>query len=420
VKKHLTSIGNSFGIIIDKPILDLLNIDKNTPLEVKTDGNGLIIRPLYDEAPSDDPADEPTAPPPPAPPAEDLSLDADDGVVPPPAPPPSGMAPPPPPPGPPSAEASVVDDPPGPPAVTEEPPDMTAEVPSHQASAGAGGAMIVVMLRDEEVLRQPLGDEPVYIGREKGCDIHLDDRALSRRHAKLERRGASIWAEDLGSANGTYVNGEEIKVATRLDGGDIIGLGHYRVHLDGVEEASSDTPVLTLDGPEGVHRFALVGEEVVIGRAQSCDISIGHKSISRRHLKIQISGREFVAEDLGSQNGIKLHGKRIKGPTPFAAGDALEICDFSITLGFLSDEEAEGDDDTNVKSEKKPRKSRTMLIDKSALVNAAYVDGDFENAKVGGKERGTSSSARIDTGEFDVDGNSGANKKGKVVRGKRR
>ena len=102
-----------------------------------------------------------------------------------------------------------------------------------------------------------------------------------------------------------------------------------------------------------------------------------------------------------------------------AAGDALEICDFSITLGFLSDEEA-AEDDTSVKSEKKPRKSRTMLIDKSALVNAAYVDGDFENAKVGGKERGTSSSARIDTGEFDVDGESRGNKKGKVVRGKRR
>ncbi len=43
--KTLTTIGNSLGLIIDRPILDLLKIDKNTPLEVTTDGKGLYIRP---------------------------------------------------------------------------------------------------------------------------------------------------------------------------------------------------------------------------------------------------------------------------------------------------------------------------------------------------------------------------------------
>ncbi|HJX64838.1 MAG TPA: AbrB/MazE/SpoVT family DNA-binding domain-containing protein [Polyangia bacterium] len=43
--KHLTAIGNSLGLIIERPILDLLNIDKETPLEVRTDGEALIIRP---------------------------------------------------------------------------------------------------------------------------------------------------------------------------------------------------------------------------------------------------------------------------------------------------------------------------------------------------------------------------------------
>ena len=43
--KTLTSIGNSLGLIIDRPILDLLKIDKNTPLEITTDGKGLYIRP---------------------------------------------------------------------------------------------------------------------------------------------------------------------------------------------------------------------------------------------------------------------------------------------------------------------------------------------------------------------------------------
>jgi len=43
--KKLTQIGNSLGLIIDRPILDLLQIDRDTPLEIKTDGRQLIIRP---------------------------------------------------------------------------------------------------------------------------------------------------------------------------------------------------------------------------------------------------------------------------------------------------------------------------------------------------------------------------------------
>ena len=43
--KKLSSVGNSLGLIIDRPILELLNIDRDTPLEVRTDGEALIIRP---------------------------------------------------------------------------------------------------------------------------------------------------------------------------------------------------------------------------------------------------------------------------------------------------------------------------------------------------------------------------------------
>ncbi len=43
--KNLVAIGNSLGIIIEKPILDLLKIERDTPLEVKTDGERLIIEP---------------------------------------------------------------------------------------------------------------------------------------------------------------------------------------------------------------------------------------------------------------------------------------------------------------------------------------------------------------------------------------
>ena len=44
--KKLAAVGNSLGLIIERPILDLLDITKDTPLEIKTDGEALIIRPV--------------------------------------------------------------------------------------------------------------------------------------------------------------------------------------------------------------------------------------------------------------------------------------------------------------------------------------------------------------------------------------
>ena len=46
MQKRLTRIGSSLGIIIDKPILDLLRITKDTLLEISTDGDRLILKPI--------------------------------------------------------------------------------------------------------------------------------------------------------------------------------------------------------------------------------------------------------------------------------------------------------------------------------------------------------------------------------------
>jgi antitoxin MazE len=45
--KTLRPIGNSLGLIIDRAILELLKIDRDTPLEIRTDGESLIIRPVH-------------------------------------------------------------------------------------------------------------------------------------------------------------------------------------------------------------------------------------------------------------------------------------------------------------------------------------------------------------------------------------
>jgi pSer/pThr/pTyr-binding forkhead associated (FHA) protein len=64
----------------------------------------------------------------------------------------------------------------------------------------------------------------VVLGRSRDCDIQLTDTNVSRRHAELRQEGASYWIVDLGSTNGTELNGRRVERA-RLSDGDRITLG---------------------------------------------------------------------------------------------------------------------------------------------------------------------------------------------------
>lgn len=236
-------------------------------------------------------------------------------------------------------------------------------------------AAVVVEFAGKELMRVSMRGPLLTVGRDPTTDIHLDHRSLSRRHAQIERRGAALWVRDLDSHNGTFVNGKRIEEAQVLVEGDIIEVGRYRLSLDGVEVAAGDTPVLTLSGPEGTHRFAMVEAEIVLGRASSCDIAITHQSISRRHLRLWREGNVFLVEDLGSQNGTKLHGKRIQGPTRIEVGDQVQLSEFTLELGLLQQGPLAGREGATPPAEPS---QKTMMIDRSELAKAAYVDGDFE------------------------------------------
>ena len=64
-------------------------------------------------------------------------------------------------------------------------------------------------------------DQPsITIGRGEECDIVLPDRQVSRMHARVSREDDGFYAEDLGSKNGTYVNGMPVKEKVKLQDGD--------------------------------------------------------------------------------------------------------------------------------------------------------------------------------------------------------
>jgi pSer/pThr/pTyr-binding forkhead associated (FHA) protein len=74
--------------------------------------------------------------------------------------------------------------------------------------------------------------QPIVIGRDASCDQVLDFSMISGRHARLRQDGKRIVIEDLGSTNGTFVNGERVNVRAETKAGDIIGFGTLRLKLE--------------------------------------------------------------------------------------------------------------------------------------------------------------------------------------------
>ena len=71
--------------------------------------------------------------------------------------------------------------------------------------------------------------ERTTIGRSPDCDIFLDDVTVSRKHAVLAEQDGAFLIEDEGSLNGTFVNRKRIESPTRLETGDEVQIGKYRL-----------------------------------------------------------------------------------------------------------------------------------------------------------------------------------------------
>jgi len=73
---------------------------------------------------------------------------------------------------------------------------------------------------------------PVVIGRSPGADIVIGDDFVSGRHARVTPSGNDAVLEDLGSTNGTVLNGQPVSIPTSLRPGDIIDIGAVRLKVD--------------------------------------------------------------------------------------------------------------------------------------------------------------------------------------------
>jgi pSer/pThr/pTyr-binding forkhead associated (FHA) protein len=77
-----------------------------------------------------------------------------------------------------------------------------------------------------------LGTDALIIGRLAECEIAFDDSNVSRRHAEIKARDGGYAVNDLGSTNGTKVNGVTITFERALRDGDIISVGSHSIRYE--------------------------------------------------------------------------------------------------------------------------------------------------------------------------------------------
>jgi pSer/pThr/pTyr-binding forkhead associated (FHA) protein/tRNA A-37 threonylcarbamoyl transferase component Bud32 len=189
-------------------------------------------------------------------------------------------------------------------------------------------------------------ESDLLIGRaaEKSEGRLGDDPEISRRHARASRgAGGELILEDLGSANGTFVNDERIDAPRTLQLGDVVRVGQTVLQVtDGTGRVPEPTrlgaaaptelgarageQLLVTDGTAKGRRLTL-GDEFVIGRAVSGEGRLGDDpELSRRHARVaRDSDGRLTIEDLGSANGTFVNGAQVRERQVLEVGDSVRV-----------------------------------------------------------------------------------------------
>lgn len=216
----------------------------------------------------------------------------------------------------------------------------------------------------------------ITLGRASSADVVVADEHVSRHHAKLVERDRYVWVQDLGSANGTRVNGQAIVGGVRLFHGDFLALDRveYQLVASGADltpihqaeeplrgtdknfnfTPSETTEFVAVEGLEEPDVGALEISEAgafllgvssavdgdvfrvglgssTIGRENSCDIVIPDSTVSAAHAAITVRPEGITLTNLHATNGTKVNGEDIVS-TQIVDGDVLRLGRVSLVF----------------------------------------------------------------------------------------
>ena len=233
-------------------------------------------------------------------------------------------------------------------------------MPDHGHSDGGSGrrtlipghyGRLVLLLPGSRRQEFALSKARIRIGRATTNDVVVQDSRVSRNHALIECGTAGCTVVDVGSPNGTWING--VRVERRLlRSGDTLVIGGATARFEAgapetdeqmtrlnsvadmdtalsqvslqMEVAETNTARLAVRSAGRTWEVALDRETQTIGRLQDNDIVINRQSISRHHARVERRGDGFMIQDLNSGNGTWVGGVRIDRHR-LADGDAIRI-----------------------------------------------------------------------------------------------
>ena len=190
-------------------------------------------------------------------------------------------------------------------------------------------AVKLPMIVDANGKEQPVRPGESVVGRE--ADVSISDGRVSRRHATIINQHGQVTLEDLGSTNGTKVDGVRLGAGEKriLKGGETISLGGVEVRLampgeTGVNATAvfggnktaaiaaaprKETAPATLVGADGEH--PLRAGVSTFGRKADNDYQVPDSYVSGRHGQIEVTEHGVFLTDLGSSNGTFLNGAKL-------------------------------------------------------------------------------------------------------------
>ena len=192
----------------------------------------------------------------------------------------------------------------------------------------------------------------MLVGRDPGADVVVADSEVSTKHASFLPSDGGVTVEDLGSTNGTFVNGKRLTGAHQVTAGDRIQMGDTVLEVRGlpapvqaevspaapqaqVSPARQATrarripglPILKFVDGQHAGTEVPVGGQVVVGRDPgAADVILdSDPEVSRRHTAFSPAGSGLTVEDLGSTNGTLVNGRRVTSVVPLSTGDRVEL-----------------------------------------------------------------------------------------------
>lgn len=183
-------------------------------------------------------------------------------------------------------------------------------------------------------------------------EVMIEDGRISRRHARVGLENGSLWVEDMGSTNGTQVNGSPLGQGERqtIVNGGKLSLGGYELTLSMPGEAQK-TGMLSggrtaaiaaapsVAAPKahlvvGEDRYPLKAGDNKFGRRATNDVVIADPYVSGEHGIVHVEESGVFITDIGSTNGTFLNEAKLEvnQKTPVTPNDAIRLGGLSLRL----------------------------------------------------------------------------------------